>query len=157
MLCTEGVEIVSFCADLPTLMQCLHSSARSGRATRLFHWPEMQRLRGSIIWRATLERAISIKAATRDPEQRHPFQGICRLTMTPLRLLTFVLAWGSLIVAFTQSRPFKHALLARQDSDTDALTVDLGYGVYQGYFNTSTNINTWKGCAKLEDVVSFTN
>jgi hypothetical protein len=77
--------------------------------------------------------------------------------MTSLRLLTFVLAWSSLTVAFPQSRPFKNALLARQDSGTDCLTVDVGYGVYQGYSNTSTNINTWKGCAMFKDSVGIMN
>jgi hypothetical protein len=66
--------------------------------------------------------------------------------MTLLRLATFVLTLSSVTDAFPQSRPFKHALSARQDSGQDPLTVDLGYGVYQGYANASTNINTWKGC-----------
>jgi hypothetical protein len=65
--------------------------------------------------------------------------------MTPMRLLTSMLAWSSVAIALSQ--PFKHALLARQDSGNNSLTVDLGYGVYQGYANSSTNINTWKGCA----------
>jgi hypothetical protein len=67
--------------------------------------------------------------------------------MTPMRLVTSMLAWFSLTIAFPQSQPFKHALLARQDSGNNSLTVDLGYGVYQGYANSSTNINTWRGYA----------
>jgi len=30
-------------------------------------------------------------------------------------------------------------------NDFKALTVDLGYGVYQGVTNTTTNINSWLG------------
>jgi hypothetical protein len=65
--------------------------------------------------------------------------------MALLRLTVFVLALSSDVFAIPSSRPFKHALRARQDSGSDPLTVDLGYGVYQGYANASTNINTWKG------------
>ncbi|KAL5117487.1 hypothetical protein ACEQ8H_004652 [Pleosporales sp. CAS-2024a] len=61
------------------------------------------------------------------------------------QLVVAVLALSSTTTAFSQSRPFKHVLRAQQDYGNDSLTVDLGYGVYQGYFNSSTGINTWKG------------
>jgi hypothetical protein len=70
--------------------------------------------------------------------------------MALLHLSTFVLALSSVTNGFPQSRPFKHALNARQDSGQDPLTVDLGYGMYQGYANASTNITTWKGCAAFQ-------
>jgi hypothetical protein len=65
--------------------------------------------------------------------------------MALLQLLTLALSLSSVASAFPRSQPFKHALHARQDVGNDNLTVDLGYGVYQGYANSSTGINTWKG------------
>jgi hypothetical protein len=65
--------------------------------------------------------------------------------MAPLLLATFALAFSSVTIAFPQSRPFRHALNARQDAGNNSLTVDLGYGVYEGFSNASTGINTWKG------------
>lgn len=47
--------------------------------------------------------------------------------------------------ALPKPRPFEHALRARQNAGNDALTVDLGYALYQGYGNASTGINTWRG------------
>jgi hypothetical protein len=61
-------------------------------------------------------------------------------------LAAFALALSSATEAFPQSQPFRHALRERQDTgSSDALTVDLGYGVYQGYSNSTTGINTWRG------------
>jgi len=65
--------------------------------------------------------------------------------MAPLWLVALALAFSSTTIAFPQSRPFKHALNARQNAGNDSLTVDLGYGVYRGYANASTGINTWRG------------
>jgi hypothetical protein len=65
--------------------------------------------------------------------------------MARLWLLTFALTFSSATVAFPQSRPFKNALDARQNAGNNSLAVDLGYGIYQGYSNASTGINTWKG------------
>jgi hypothetical protein len=65
--------------------------------------------------------------------------------MTLLQIATFVLSVSSVAFAFPQSQPFKHAVRARQDSGNDALTIDLGYGVYRGYANASTGLNTWRG------------
>jgi hypothetical protein len=66
--------------------------------------------------------------------------------MAPMWLAAFALAVSSVTEAFPQSQPFRHALRERQDSgSSDALTVDLGYGVYQGYSNSTTGINTWRG------------
>lgn len=59
-------------------------------------------------------------------------------------LLTLAyLVWA--VAAYPRSRPFREALESRQASISDALQVDLGYGIYQGYSNSSTGINTWKG------------
>lgn len=30
--------------------------------------------------------------------------------------------------------------------------VDLGYSSYQGYYNTTTGLNIWKGCAAITSV-----
>jgi hypothetical protein len=66
--------------------------------------------------------------------------------MALLQLAVSLLALTTITDASPQARPFNHALRARQDSGSDPLTVDLGYGVYRGYANASTNINTWRGC-----------
>lgn len=65
--------------------------------------------------------------------------------MALLQLLVLVLTLSSVTSAIPRSQPFKNALRARQDAGNTNLTVDLGYGVYQGYANSSTGINTWKG------------
>ncbi len=45
------------------------------------------------------------------------------------------------------SEPFDSAFSRRQSQDvsSDNLTVDLGYEVYQGYFDSSARLNSWKG------------
>ena len=45
------------------------------------------------------------------------------------------------------SEPFDSTLSRRQNQDvsSDNLTVDLGYEVYQGYFDSSVGLNSWKG------------
>ncbi|KAH4935915.1 carboxylic ester hydrolase [Parastagonospora nodorum] len=65
--------------------------------------------------------------------------------MTLTRFTAVVLTLLSAANALPKSRPFDHALRARQDAGNDALTVDLGYGLYQGHTNASTGINTWQG------------
>ncbi|KAF1944125.1 acetylcholinesterase precursor [Clathrospora elynae] len=65
--------------------------------------------------------------------------------MALLRLAAFVLSLSAATLASPQSRPFNHALRERQNLGNDPLTVDLGYGVYRGYANASTGINTWRG------------
>lgn len=65
--------------------------------------------------------------------------------MALFQFVALVLTLALAATAFPRSQPFKNALRSRQDSGNDNLTVDLGYGVYQGYANSSTGINTWKG------------
>lgn len=65
--------------------------------------------------------------------------------MALMRCTAVVLTLLSAANALPKSQPFEHALRARQDAGNDALTVDLGYGLYQGYTNASTGINTWQG------------
>ncbi|CBQ72861.1 related to esterase [Sporisorium reilianum SRZ2] len=45
------------------------------------------------------------------------------------------------------SQPFADLLTKREEatSNDDGLTVDLGYSKYKGTFNSTTNINSWKG------------
>lgn len=80
--------------------------------------------------------------------------------MAPLWLTTFALALSSATDAFPQSQPFRHTLRERRGYGTsDALTVDLGYGVYQSYSNSSAGINTWKGYvtnSKIDNINLFT-
>ena len=66
--------------------------------------------------------------------------------MVLLQLVVSLLALTAITDAFPQARPFDHALRARQDLGNDHLTIDLGYGVYRGYANATTDINTWRGC-----------
>ena len=62
-----------------------------------------------------------------------------------------------LLVAATAARPqrydtqpFSKALRARQAStNTTGLEVDLGYAIYQGTANSSTNLNVFKGRVAL--------
>jgi hypothetical protein len=43
-------------------------------------------------------------------------------------------------------RAYKHALAPRQSgSSSNSTTVDLGYSVYQGFFNSTTGLNVWQG------------
>jgi len=35
------------------------------------------------------------------------------------------------------------------------LTVDLGYGIYQGYNNATSGLNIWKGCALMNQAASL--
>lgn len=74
--------------------------------------------------------------------------------MALLQLVAFVLAFVPITIAIPQTRPFTHALRARQDSGNDSLTIDLGYGIYQGYANASTGINTWRGWARYDIIVA---
>lgn len=37
------------------------------------------------------------------------------------------------------------AVLAAPLSNAQSLAIDLGYGVYQGAYNTTTQLNVWKG------------
>jgi len=43
--------------------------------------------------------------------------------------------------------PFDSAFSKRQSPDVSStnLTVDLGYEVYQGYWNSESGINSWQG------------
>lgn len=44
------------------------------------------------------------------------------------------------------SKPFEHAYLKRQTNSTSgSLRVDLGYEIYEGFHNSTANINYWKG------------
>lgn len=48
--------------------------------------------------------------------------------------------------------PFSSSLLARQatnSSNGSSLQVDLGYAVYQGTSNSSTNLNNWRGFVNI--------
>lgn len=47
--------------------------------------------------------------------------------------------------------PFATALQARQNggSAESPLRIDLGYEIYDGYLNTTSNLNTWKGYETL--------
>lgn len=60
-----------------------------------------------------------------------------------------LLASANLILAAppsAHSRPFESAYLKRQTNSTSGnLQVDLGYEVYEGYHNSTFNINWWKG------------
>jgi len=48
------------------------------------------------------------------------------------------------------AQPFAKALRARQaQTNTTGLEVDLGYAVYQGTANSSTNLNVFKGWVKV--------
>ena len=44
------------------------------------------------------------------------------------------------------SKPFEH-LKRQANASTSGLTVDLGYEVYDGYHNSTANINYWNGQA----------
>jgi hypothetical protein len=43
--------------------------------------------------------------------------------------------------------PFAAALQARQSGDSaeSPLRIDLGYEIYEGYLNSTSNLNTWNG------------
>lgn len=43
--------------------------------------------------------------------------------------------------------PLTKVLEARQTNGSTAssLQVDLGYGIYEGYLNSTTNLNNWRG------------
>ena len=63
--------------------------------------------------------------------------------------ITSLLALTSLALAAPlepHSRPFDHAFSKRQaNSTSSSLQVDLGYEVYEGYHNSTADINYWKG------------
>ena len=46
-----------------------------------------------------------------------------------------------------KSGPFASPFSKRQSSDLSLgnLTVDLGYEVYQGYYDSNSKLNSWKG------------
>lgn len=45
------------------------------------------------------------------------------------------------------AQPFAKHLKARQSYNASGLEVDLGYARYQGYSNTTSNLNIFKGSA----------
>lgn len=45
-----------------------------------------------------------------------------------------------------------HTALAAPVLNAQDLTVDLGYGAYQGIYNSSTQLNTWKGYVNRENI-----
>ncbi|KAF2824857.1 alpha/beta-hydrolase [Ophiobolus disseminans] len=65
--------------------------------------------------------------------------------MQLIRTVTFSLFVAFAISSSPRSHPFRRALNSRQASTNDALTVDLGYGVYLGSTNATTGIDTWRG------------
>lgn len=67
--------------------------------------------------------------------------------MLTLLFSNLLLAVVAVAVPHTyQSQPFSKVVRARQaPSNGTGLEVDLGYGVYQGTSNSSTNLNVFKG------------
>ena len=65
------------------------------------------------------------------------------MIMSRLLLLNAILA----LVSFTLAGPFDAALRSRQSTggSSSNLTVDLGYEIYQGYLNSTSGLNIWKG------------
>ncbi|KAH7383590.1 carboxylesterase type B [Cadophora sp. MPI-SDFR-AT-0126] len=63
-----------------------------------------------------------------------------------LSILIGLVFSSSLVVSFNPS-PFDEALRRRQPTNSNAssLQVDLGYSIYQGFYNEASNINEWKG------------
>lgn len=69
-----------------------------------------------------------------------------------LKMLTYILSLTILIVSviarppYSEPQPFARALKARQAvTNTTGLQVDLGYAIYQGQANSTTNLNTFRG------------
>jgi len=53
---------------------------------------------------------------------------------------------ASTVSALPWSQPFAKLLSEKQSAASDdALDVDLGYAIYRGFANATTNINTWRG------------
>lgn len=59
----------------------------------------------------------------------------------------FALLASSALAAPPQpfSDPFKRIARQAQAQNSSALQVDLGYEVYQGYQNSTSELNIWKG------------
>lgn len=64
-------------------------------------------------------------------------------TMYLLSLL-IVAATFQGVVAIPQSRPYEKW---KRQSASNSTRVDLGYEIYEGVANSSTRLNTFKGCA----------
>lgn len=47
-------------------------------------------------------------------------------------------------------------VLAAPLNDAQDLAVDLGYGIYQGEYNSTTQLNVWRGYVLLNDMDSTT-
>lgn len=58
---------------------------------------------------------------------------------------TFLTLLAPSIARSIYDASFSHELEARQSSNDTSVSVDLGYSVYQGYRNASTNLNTFLG------------
>lgn len=75
--------------------------------------------------------------------------GMCTLTDRMLTSVVFSLALAAVVTARPQaydSQPFVKALRARQaPTNATGLEVDLGYAIYRGSANSSTNLNVFKG------------
>lgn len=71
--------------------------------------------------------------------------------LTSSALLALVVFWTVCLAVPGRERqngsPFARVLAARQsDGSADSsLRIDLGYGVYEGYLNSTSNLKTWKG------------
>ena len=64
--------------------------------------------------------------------------------------ISYLLALASAQLAWTapppaHSKPFEHIKRQANSTSSSSLQVDLGYEVYEGYHNTTSDINYWKG------------
>lgn len=60
-----------------------------------------------------------------------------------LSLVTFL--FSAAAAGSPRRHPFEKGLSKRQTQSMDALQVDLGYSIFQGFSDTAVGINTWKG------------
>lgn len=68
-------------------------------------------------------------------------------------MLSGLLAFAALVAAKPtpyEPRPYSGFVQARQDygsqtNNASSLEVDLGYSVYRGYANSTSNVNVWRG------------
>jgi len=63
----------------------------------------------------------------------------------PVLSRTSCLAVATAFLSAADAAPQTSAASPAGQGATPNLTVDLGYGVYKGVHNTSTNLNVWKG------------
>lgn len=60
-------------------------------------------------------------------------------------LLVNLLATASALSTASQQRSLEELVKQNSSSNSSALRVDLGYEIYDGYVDSQTGLNTWKG------------